>query len=258
VSVSIGGSAATVLFAGLAPGLHAVYQINIQPPQTFLGNTLSITAGNYSGKSLTLPVMAGTNVANATATVSALYPTAGTTLGFSALLVAGSFTTAFDVVPGAKAFQVVVLGNGNALATINIDPVGNTWQATYPVPTALARNYNFAGAGVVVYDYLAGMPFPGNIIPLSRLDLAAVSAAGMLPLPNSAAVNGANGTWTASGTLPAGGHFAINSSSLTQLQNFGAFTFLPSNEPGGSYPATFTVYVDNMQVASSTLQFAIQ
>ena len=153
---------------------------------------------------------------------------------------------------------MVVPGNGNALATINIDPVGNTWQATYSVPTALARSYDFANAGVVVYNYLAGAPFPGNIIPLSLIDPAASSAVGMLPLPNSAAVNGANGTWTASGTLPAGGHFAINSSSLTQLQNFGAFTFLPSNELGGTYSATFTVYVDNMQVASTTVQYKIQ
>jgi len=51
VSVSIGGSSAFVLYAGLAPGLQGIYQLNILPPASIsLGNALNIEVGLYSDR----------------------------------------------------------------------------------------------------------------------------------------------------------------------------------------------------------------
>ena len=188
---------------------------------------------------------------NVVASIDGLYPVSGTTATYSALLTAGTFNLAFDIVTGAKPF-VVQASSAAGSATININPAQNTWQATYVVPTALARLGNFAqAAGFVVTDYLSGAPFPGNIIPLSRIDPVEASATGALPPLNGSTINGPNGTYTASGTIPAGGHFTFGTNS-TPPSVFGGYINLMTR---GTQSASFSLYVDGQMVASKQVPF---
>ncbi len=52
------------------------------------------------------------------------------------------------------------------------------------VPTLAARAGDFSSASAVVIDPLTGQPFPGNIIPLSRIDPAAQALLSFIPRPN--------------------------------------------------------------------------
>jgi len=54
------------------------------------------------------------------------------------------------------------------------------------VPTALERVGNFSQSSVTVRDPVTGQPFPGNVIPASRISSAGVAAAGLYPWPNRA------------------------------------------------------------------------
>src|SRR4029079_1150021 len=54
------------------------------------------------------------------------------------------------------------------------------------VPTALERAGNFSASGVTVRDPFTGLPFPGNIIPASRMSAAGLAAANLYPMPNRA------------------------------------------------------------------------
>ncbi len=160
----------------------------------------------------------------------------------------GTFTASFDILPGAKPFTVQTTCAAGS-AVISINPAANTWQATYTVPTGAARAGNFSGAGFTVTDFLGNnMPFPGNEVPLSRMDPIALSAANALALPNVASTTGPspNGTWSASGTLPAGGHFTIGTGT-NPPPNFGGFINLTSR---GAQSAAFSLYVDGQLVAS--------
>jgi hypothetical protein len=263
-----------VLYAGLAPGLQGIYQLNIMPPASIsLGNALNIEVGLYSGQALTLPVPAGTNVANLVGLIEGLYPPtvvvagptgSATTIFFSALLTAGTFTASFDILPGASPFRIaaqcVSAATGSPLAIVSINPAQNSWQATYTVPTALTSAWNFSNAGFTVLDFLtcvgnSCVPFAHGVIPLTRVDPLAAYALGLLPLPNSLSATGANATFTMSGTIPAGGHFVLNNATLPALSNFGGFFQLPY-APGLS-TATYQSYVDNLLVASSTAPFTI-
>jgi uncharacterized protein (TIGR03437 family) len=202
------------------------------------------------------------NVANVTGSIDGLYPASGaaaeqnggmSTSGlvtFSALLTAGTFTVAFDILSGAQPFVVQAMSAAGP-ATININPAQNTWQATYVVPGEAARNWNFSGAGFIVTDFLSDLPFPGNVIPFSRVDPLAASAAGNLPLPTVAGTTGANGSSSASGTLPAGGHFTIGAGTGPP-PTFGGFINLSTR---GAQSAIFSLYVDGQLVASKQIPF---
>jgi uncharacterized protein (TIGR03437 family) len=204
----------------------------------------------------------GSNVSNVTGSIDGLYPASGasaaqnggmSTTGpvtFSELLTAGTFTTAFDISPGASPFTVEAMCPAGS-AVISINPAQNTWQATYIVPTAAARLGDFSGDGVVVTDYTRSAPFPNNEVPVSRLDPIAVAEASVLPLPNVAGTAGPNGTWSASGTLPAGGHFTIGNGA-SPLPGFGGFINLVSR---GAQSVTFTLKVDGKLVASKQISF---
>jgi len=204
----------------------------------------------------------GPNVTNVTGSIDGLYPASGAAAAAnggmstsgpvtsSALLTAGTFTTAFDISPGASPFTVEAMCAAGS-AIININPAQNTWQATYIVPTAAARVGNFSGAGFVVMNYLTDGPFPNNILPVSLLDPLAVAAAGGLPAPNVASATGPNGTWSASGTLPAGGHFTIGTGT-NPPPNFGGFINLATR---GAQSTTFSLYVNGTLVASKQVAF---
>jgi len=271
LSVVIGQNTATILYAGLAPGMQGVYQLNLAP-NPVLGNTLSLSQGNYQSNLVTVPVAGGSNVANMAGSIDGLYPASGPiaaqyggkatsgAIGFSALLLAGTFTASFDILPTAKPFQVVatVTAQNSAdsfRAVIGIDPGNNAWQATYTVPKQSARAGDFSGAGFTVTDFLSGYPMPGNIIPASRLDPMAVAAANVLPLATTTAATSANGTFSSSGTLPPDRHFMIGGGFLPQLSNFGGFTNL--THVSGNNAATFQLFVDNLLVASKSVPFTV-
>ena len=272
LSVVLGQNNATVLYAGLAPGMQGVYQLNLAP-NPVLGNALWLAeTSSYVSNLVTVPVVAGTNVANLTGSIDGLYPASGAMaaqyggkatsgpIGSSALLLAGTFTASFDILPSAKAFQVVatVTGQNSAdtfQAGILVNPGNNTWQATYTVPKQSARMGDFSSAGFMITDFMSGYPFPGNIIPASRLDPMAVAADNMLPVATATIAIGANGTFFSSGTLPPDRHFTIGGGLLPQLSNFGGFTNL--THVSGGNAATFQLFVDNVLVASKSVPFTV-
>ena len=52
------------------------------------------------------------------------------------------------------------------------------------VPTGLERSGDFSQSSATILDPLTGLPFPGNIIPASRIDPAAASLLNYYPMPN--------------------------------------------------------------------------
>lgn len=234
VSVKIGGQPATVLFAGLAPGLPGVYQLNVVPPTGILpDNSLVVSVASAASVSTTLPVPLSANVANVSGGISLLYPVNGADLTFSALLTAARFNTTFDILPGAKQFNVAAVCSSGS-AGISFNPDLGTWQAILTAPAPAARSWDFSsfrnpnGSVVWVLDFeTRSMVFPDDVIPPSRLDPIAVQSLTAVPSPDSS-TGGPNLTYTAQGTIPAGGHVVIDSSTLSNLTQFAAFSFVSS------------------------------
>jgi hypothetical protein len=60
----------------------------------------------------------------------------------------------------------------------------NPYRSVLTLPTALERSGNFSLSPSAIYDPLTNSPFPGNRIPLDRIDRAASRLLQLIPLPN--------------------------------------------------------------------------
>ena len=66
---------------------------------------------------------------------------------------------------------------------------------TQLLPTPAYRSGDFSALGRPIYDPNSGLPFPGNVIPLTRIDSNALGYAKMYPSPNF--IDSAGRNWTA-------------------------------------------------------------
>ncbi|HXJ42638.1 MAG TPA: IPT/TIG domain-containing protein [Bryobacteraceae bacterium] len=274
VSVFIGDAKATIGYAGLAPNLPGVYQLNVTPNGP-ISDRVYLQVGNWQSNLVSLPAAgaAAPNVANVTGSIDGLYPATGTNAQFfggptagpissSVMFMGASLTLDFDILATAKPFSVVGTSEAGTVV-INIDPAKNTYQATSSVPQAAPRVGDFSSAPFLVRDFATCTAqqgctlFPGNIIPVSRMDPVYAHAIATLPLPNTAErPDGINGIRVASGSL-SGGHFSISSTSLPELAAFGGFIQIAHGAPAGR-TTTFSLYVDGKLVAGRDVDYTVR
>jgi uncharacterized protein (TIGR03437 family) len=129
---------APVSFAGLAPGLAGVYQINVTP-QFLATDRLYLRSGGKLSNLVQLPLRAGQNVTNASGTIQAVYPTAQDPVGWTPHLLVVKFTARMDISAAAGPFAIAVVTEGMASSVITIDPASGTFEGLAPVPTAASR-----------------------------------------------------------------------------------------------------------------------
>jgi len=258
--VDIGGAAAQVLFAGLAPGLPGVYQLNVIPAAgSSAANSLSINGSEVA----TLPIAVGANTKNVSGKITAVYPASTTMLQYSAELQAASFTAAFDIAPNAQPFYAVAACGGAAMR-IAFNPGAGTWQATSNMPVSAVRSGDFSAAtdgtgralGRILDYFNNNMEFPNNTIPLSRLDPGQIQALQAIPLPNYSG-DLQNVNYVVSGAIPADGHFVVDASNNASIANFGDFVNTsPFGTLGqGDLTMGCTLTVDGVVVDSRMVTF---
>ncbi len=190
ITVFVGDTQATLLFAGLAPGFPGIYQLNVIPNAP-ISDRVYIRVNGWQSNIASLPILPGSNAANVKGTIGALYPPASGPIISSAMFIGGTFNVAFDILPGAHPFSVVAAGESGK-AVFNINPGNGTWQASLTVPRLLSIVGNFSQSGFDrVWDFSTCMSnglcdtFPGNIIPESLMDPAELHAINLLPVLNS-------------------------------------------------------------------------
>jgi len=265
LSVFVGDKQADILFAGLAPGFPGIYQLNVLPHGA-VTDRVYLKINGWQSNIATVPVAAGSNVANVTATIDGLYPSTlpiqiGVTapINTSVMLTAAQFSTSFDILPNAKPFSVVATTEGG-VAIITIDPSQGAWQATLSVPANLVRLGRFDQSEFVpVLDFVTCGPagcsaFPNSVVPLVRLDATLLRAENLIPLPNSTPTS-ATGVFSASGTF-SGSHFDTSTIPMIALTSFGGFIQIPHAGPSNRV-TRMSVYVDGKQVAFSDVPYSV-
>lgn len=264
-TVMVGERPAEVTFAGMAPGLVGVYQLNfVMPSQPLLSDHLYIGvpgAGqqlSYASNITNLPGPASLNVANVSASISAVYPSSTSLVTYSPALLVVKLNVKFDILPGAQPFSLLATADGlapNESVKIDFNPATSTFSGTASSPTAQARAWNFFGEDFSLIDLLTGQPSPGNIIPLSRVDPAAVAALSTVPLASVFTAGSPIGQVGLTGAASAGSTFLLNDSTNSALSTFaGYFSVYASSYI--SVPFTMVkLYLDGSLVGTATVTF---
>src|SRR5947209_3112700 len=191
--VFIGEAPARVDFAGLAPGFPGVYQLNVVPQQLSTDRLFIRSQGRISNVVAIAGISGGRNVTNASGTIQAIYP-AKTDMpaGYSPLLLVAKFTARMDIVPSAGPFVIAAVSDA-ATSIITVDPIKGTFEGSVTIPAIRPRFGDFSDSEIRPIDLLtcqatligvSCLPFPGGIIPASRIPPAEAKAVGTLPLPN--------------------------------------------------------------------------
>jgi hypothetical protein len=207
------------------------------------------------------PLNSGNNTANASGSVTILYPVNQPTVTFSPAFVAATITAKFDIKPNAGRFTLSVVAKIGSITvdgtTVQFDPTLGQFTAPVPSPTASVRAFDFSSlrATLQVLDFLCGpsaCPMPGNIVPFSRIDPALISAFKYVPLPNTAP-NGIHSFYMVTGGAKAGSTFTLGGSANIDLMSFASFGSIPY--PTSDVPVSVTLYIDGQAIAAATSTF---
>ena len=279
VEVYIGDRKAQVLFAGLAPGLPGIYQLNVMAPAPAT-DRLYLRSGGWQSNIVDIGIRSGANTANVTGTIDGLYPSSdpfftlppcvgddpvgpcGAGETFSFMLHAGSFSVSFDILPpspSAGAFAVAAVGEAGG-SIISIDPVAGTYTASVTTITTAASHGDYSGTNLQVLDYLSCnnavcQPFPGMVIPATRIDPFWARATQQLPPPNTTVLASPNALLQASGNLN-GSRLVVDGQTNSTLSKFGGIVQVPFG-PFDKRVSTFKLYVDGKLVASKDFPYGV-
>jgi uncharacterized protein (TIGR03437 family) len=255
---------APVAFAGLAPGLPGVYQINVTP-QILATDRLYLRSGGQLSNMVQIPLKAGQNVSNASGTIEVVYPTAQVPITWTPYLMVVRITARMNIGAAAGPFAIAAVTDGFPSAVITVDPENGTYQGSMPVPTQASHFEDFSSSSDIRYDLLTcssgpnggtAIPFPGNILPLSRIPLQEPQILSQLPLPDTLIPRSAVGLLTVKGQATRASIFAIDGSNNSALATFAAY--IPVGTPCAQRGQTTTVrlLIDGTQVASTDVPWS--
>ena len=284
VEVYIGERRAQVLFAGLAPGIPGLYQLNVMAPSPAT-DRIYLRSGGWQSNIVNIGIPRGVNTTNVKGTIDGLYPSSAP--GYpttpqrpcvgdddpgpcgptnvidssSIMLHAGTFVVSFDIVPGATPFSVAAVGEAGS-SIISIDPAAGTYTASVTTLATAPAHGDFSGSIAPLWDFTSCawksamcQQFPNSQIPSSRIDPYWLRATQMLPTPNTTAAASPNAVLQVSGSL-SGSRFTIDAQNNSALSTFGGIVQIPYG-PFAVGVSTFSLYVDGQLVASKGLPYLL-
>src|SRR5262249_55987094 len=99
------------------------------------------------------------------------------------------------------------------------------------------------------------LPFPGAIVPFSRISPFETAALTQVPLPDTLTPHSSTGVLKVHGTIQAGTTFTIDDRNNSSLSVFAGYLPLPA--PPRSGTATLRLYIDGNLVASSDVPYRV-
>jgi uncharacterized protein (TIGR03437 family) len=261
--VFIGEAPARVDFAGLAPGLPGVYQLNVVPQQLATDRLFIRSQGRNSNlTSVGAILSAGRNTANVSGTIQAIYPAADSAVqptGYSPLFLAVRFTARMDILPSAGPFVIAAVSEA-ATSMITVDPAGGTFDGTVTVPTVAARHGDFSDVEFRPIDLVTCtgavcQPFPGSIIPLSRISPLELAALNQVPLPDTTAAHSSTGVLKVHGSVRPGTTLVIDDKNNASLSVFAGYLQIPLPPKPGT--TSLRLYIDGNLVASTDVAYRV-
>jgi len=242
--------------------MAGVYQINVTP-QVLATDRLYLRAGGKLSNVVQLPLQPGQNVTNASGSIQVVYPTAQEPVASSPHLLLVRFSARMDIGAAARPFAIAVVTEGTGSAVIAVDPVNGSFEATLPAPTAAARNGDFSSSPDLRLDLFTcqmtpdgptAFPFPGNILPFSRISPQEFQALSLVPMPTTQVAGSATGLLRVQGQVQRGATFVIDESTNTPASTFASYIAVGSL-CARDQTTTVRLLIDGRQVASTVVNY---
>jgi uncharacterized protein (TIGR03437 family) len=254
-NVYIGETQAQVSYAGLAPDFVGVYQVNVLVPAQLSTNRIVLAIGGQRSNVTRTVITSGTNTTSASGSFEALYPTppgqqpASSPLAFSPLLIAAQFTAKFTPAAGAQPFTVAAVSEaGSSIITVN--PSEGILNGTATTPTPATRAFSFSNTEIFPIDFLVGLPFPGSIIPESRLDPVALTALTAMPSENLPLEGMSTAIFQTVASVAPGATVEIDGQSNSGFASFAGWLTIPYAPYLKARSTTLELFIDGTLVAT--------
>jgi hypothetical protein len=151
-----------------------------------------------------------------------------------------------------------VLESEAASIKIRVKPAEGVYEGVAAVPTVPSRNMDFSAANFQVFDFAAGFPMPGNIVPASRTPPEYRMALSSLPMPNVASAQGSvNAAVQFSGAIPSAGRLVLNAAMVPVGLTTAAWLPLAKDAPK-TYPTTLRLLVAGQEVARKDVAMPVR
>ncbi|MGJ5814005.1 hypothetical protein [Paludibaculum fermentans] len=261
VRVFFGDAEAQVVSATLAAGQVALYHVKVIVPEGGDGS-VAVMTDNRELNRVNLPVPApAANATEVSGSIESMFDAASMSkVTWSPLFTAAKFNVKLTLAPGAKPFKIELKAPVGGI-TVQVDPATGTWTASAGTPIAQTRQGDFSGTGITVWDFLANLPMPGSIVPLSRMPVYYFSTFPLLALPNQPSSLAGMGLVVSTGTIPAEGPLVLDSATFPAAVTAGSWVPLNNavgSRPTGIYTAVYTLLVDGVEVAKAGFDNAVQ
>ena len=280
VKVWLGNRNIPINWQGLAPGMPGVHQLNLRIPDDLqpASDLLYLKAGGYTSSVMEAELPAPDELTGVSGAIQSLVPcdrpddpicqAVGSTgdyhqVTYSPMGIVGQFTMQIEIPAAGAVYDVLAIAEG-LTASVHIAKDGD-WAADITVPTAQAKFGDFSSTSLPTLEFLSGcqaqsdycgLPFPGSIIPSSRLDPSVNHAMTLLPVANVTTQGSANGSFHATGAVAPGTAFRIDSENLAEISRFGGYVNVP-------WPAetartmTFSLFVNGQLIASQDVGYQV-
>lgn len=284
--LEFGGEPLDLKFAGAAPGLVGVYQVNFHVPESLAHRNeqlIAVTTTSATGSGIarearafaTISMAQVANVESSEFTVKVTYPTPSTTIYFTPNLSLCGTSLRVTPVQNAKPFRIWVTQSGEAVGEIPssldilVDPASKTYRMKRDVPANAGRGWGFDyllqstewGALYKKFRALdlltAGpngvpppMPFPNGQVPISRVEPTAWSALSAMPL-GSGHSNSMYDSVSSEGSYAAS---TLEIGTPSEPVSFGQFAY---PYVAGAAVTNCTIYIDGKLQKSATLPWKL-
>ena len=265
--VFVGEAPARVISARLAPGRAGIYEVSVVP-QTPATDRLWIRSRGRLSNIADVPVRPGQNVTNASGSIELVYPTSrGESLTYTPHLVVARFSARLDITPSAGPFLLAAIAEGEARSVVTFDPENSSFQGVVTTPALPPRHGDFSASGLFPFDLITChrtapeggvncFPFPGAIIPRSRIAPQEIEAAGLMPLPDTEPRNSHTGEIRIGGEARRGSTFIINSQNNSRLATLGGYISIEI-PPTANQTVTLKLFVDGKSLASVEVPYKV-
>jgi uncharacterized protein (TIGR03437 family) len=259
-NVYIGETQAQVSYAGLAPDFVGVYQVNVVVPAQLSTNRIVVAIGGQRSNVTRTVITPGTNTINASGALEALYPTppgqqpANPPLAFSPLLIAAQFTAKFTLAAGAQPFTVATVSEAGS-SIIMVNPSEGVLNGAATTPTPQTRDFSFSNTEIFPIDFLVGLPFPGSIIPESRIDPLALTALTAMPAGNLPLAGMSTAIFQTVASVGPSATVEINGQSNSNFASFAGWLSIPYAPYLKDRSTTLELFIDGTLVATLEIPY---